>query len=83
MGKCFGKLQQSRRQFFARTLRHASLGLIASVGGANFVKRRKLLREGKCINQGICRGCEILDDCGLPRALSTKMVVARRSNGRE
>ena len=83
MGKRFGQRQQSRRQFFARTLRHASLGLIAAVGGANFVKRRKLLREGKCINHGICRRCDILDDCGLPRALSTKMVVARTGNGRK
>ena len=83
MGKCFGQLQKSRRQFFAGALRHASLGLIAAVGGGSLAKRRKLAREGKCISGGICRGCEILNDCGLPRALSTKMVVARTGNGRE
>jgi hypothetical protein len=62
-------------------LRSASLALLGVASGAAVVKRRKLLREGKCLNQGVCRDCGVFDDCGLPRALSTKDVLARTSRG--
>jgi hypothetical protein len=71
----------TRRYFFRRMLRRASLVLLGGASGAVIVKRQRLLREGKCLNQGICRACEVFDDCGLPRALSTKEVLARTSRG--
>jgi hypothetical protein len=71
---------QGRRKLFIRGLRNATLGLLTAAGGFAFVKRRRLLREGKCINQGICEGCEVFKECGLPRALSVKSVLARKSN---
>jgi hypothetical protein len=66
----------ARRQFITRVLRNASLALLAIGGGGVVVKRRKLLREGKCINRGMCRDCAVFEDCGLPRALSTRSVLS-------
>jgi hypothetical protein len=60
-----------------RALRSASLALLGLGGGAVVVKRRRLLREGKCLNRGVCRDCGVFEDCGLPRALSTRDVLAR------
>jgi hypothetical protein len=68
---------QVRRQFVTRALRNASLAVLGLAGGAVVMKRRRLLREGKCLNSGMCRACRVFEDCGLPRALSTREVVAR------
>jgi hypothetical protein len=67
----------ARRQFVTRALRNASLALLALGGGAAVIKHRRLLREGKCLNSGMCRNCGVFEDCGLPRALSTREVLAR------
>ncbi len=67
----------ARRLFIKRLLRNASLAVLGVAGGAVALKRRRLLREGKCLSQGICRACGVFDDCGLPRALSTRSVLAR------
>ena len=67
----------ARRLFITRLLRNASLAVLGLAGGTVVVKRRRLLREGRCLNQGICRDCGVFDGCGLPRALSTKSVLAR------
>ncbi len=82
MSKQLGQVQ-SRRQLLAGVLRYISLGFVAAGGGALFAKRRRLVREGKCINKGICRGCEAFEKCGLPQALSAKDVLAGIGNGRE
>ncbi|MBA7691076.1 hypothetical protein ES703_99614 [subsurface metagenome] len=82
MSKQLGQVQ-SRRQLLAGVLRYISLGFVAAGGGALFAKRRRLVREGKCINKGICRGCEVFEKCGLPQALSAKDVLAGIGNGRE
>jgi hypothetical protein len=71
----------ARRQFVGGLLRKASLAVLGLAGGAIVVKRRRLLREGMCLNQGMCRDCEVFDDCGLPRALSTRDVLVRIPNG--
>jgi len=71
----------ARRSFFQQTLRNASLALLGLAGGATVLKRRRLLREGKCLNLGLCRDCKVFDDCGLPRALSTRNVLARMRDG--
>jgi len=72
---------QARRQFVTRALRNASLALLALSGGAVVVKRRRLLREGKCLSRGMCRDCTVFEDCGLPRALSTRDVLERIRHG--
>ena len=80
MSKDLGQAQ-SRRQLLAGVLRYATLGLFGAVGGSVVAKRRRLVREGKCINSGICRGCEVFERCGLPQALSAKQVLARIDDG--
>ncbi len=69
---------QSRRALFASVFRYATLGLLGAAGVWGFTKRRKLVREGKCISRGICRGCEVFEKCGLPQALSAKQVLENR-----
>ena len=69
---------QSRRELLGRVLRYATLGLLGVAGGWGFAKRRRLVREGKCVNHGICRGCEVFEKCGLPQALSAKQVLENR-----
>jgi len=63
---------QSRRQFFVSILRYASLGLLSAAAASVFAKRCRLMRDGRCINNGLCTGCEIFDECDLPRVLSQK-----------
>lgn len=66
-----------RRRLFGDVIRAGLLGLIGIGAGAGLRKRRTLLREGKCISDGICSRCDDLDECGLPQALSAKDVMAR------
>jgi hypothetical protein len=79
MNKSFAQLQ-NRRQMLIGALRYGTLGLLGTVGGSVIAKRRRLVREGKCINGGICRGCEIFKDCSLPQALSAKETL-RKTQG--
>jgi hypothetical protein len=78
----FGDPVPARRLFITRMLRAASLAVLGLAGGAVVMKRRKLLREGKCFNQGVCRDCVVYEECGLPRALSVRDVLARIRYGR-
>jgi hypothetical protein len=74
---------QSRRKMLAGALRYAALGLMASVSAALFVKRQRLVKQGLCINSGICDGCEILENCGLPLAVSARQILMGANNGKE
>lgn len=67
---------QNRRELFAGALRYAALGLLTVGGAVLFAKRRRLLREGVCINDRFCAGCAILQQCALPEAASAKKVQA-------
>ena len=80
MSDLLGRLH-ARRQFVTRALRNAGLALLSLGGGAAALKRQRLLREGKCLTRGICRDCAVFEDCGLPRALSTRDVLARIHHG--
>ncbi len=74
---------KSRRDVFAGALRYMAVGVLAAGGFFVGVKRRRLVRQGKCINGGPgqlgCRGCGALQQCGLPRALSAKKVLGGSS----
>jgi hypothetical protein len=72
---------RSRRELFAGALRYAALGLIAAGGSALFAKRQRLVRNGLCINSGICAGCKILKSCSLPQAASARVTLSGISNG--
>ena len=75
--------KQNRRQLLAGVCRYAALGLLGAVGGYSLVRRRRLLREGKCVNNGICRGCRVFDNCGLPVARSARGVLESTTDGRK
>ena len=74
MNRQFKKIE-NRRQLFTSALRYAVLGVLGAVGGSVFAKKRRLARNGICINHGICQSCGILSECSLPRALSAKASV--------
>lgn len=73
MGKLLEEVH-SRRDFFTTAFRYAASGTLGAVGGFVALKRRRLVKEGKCVNGGICRGCEVFGECVLPQALSAKEV---------
>ncbi|MHC4558758.1 MAG: hypothetical protein ACYS80_15815 [Planctomycetota bacterium] len=73
---------QNRRQLLAGALRYVTLGLLTAGGAATFAKRNRLMREGKCINSGICTCCKVLKQCGLPQALSARKALTGVNNGR-
>lgn len=54
------------------------LGLLGGLAVFGEAKRRRLLREGKCVGGGVCGGCGSFGDCGLPQAVSLK---ASEQNG--
>ena len=61
---------ESRREFFRATVRY---GLLAAVSVAAGLAARPRTPGGqRCVNRGICGGCDIFADCGLPQALSAK-----------
>jgi len=68
----------SRRMLLAGGLRFLTLGLFGAGVYHSITKRKKLLREGKCISDSICTRCKVFDDCGLPQALSAKQVLTSR-----
>jgi hypothetical protein len=65
----------SRREFLRGGLRYA---LLAGVGmaAATLARRRcdELPGQG-CISDGLCRGCAVLGDCGLPQAQSFRQAT--------
>jgi hypothetical protein len=69
---------KNRREFFTDVFRYATLGAIGAIGGAVFAKRRKLLKDGICINERVCNGCGIYEQCNLPPALSKKQLSGNR-----
>ncbi len=69
------KKVQNRRELFKSVLRYATLGLFGVIAGNAFAKKRRLARNGICINREICQSCGIFDRCGLPPALSVKKSI--------
>ena len=66
---------QNRRQLFTSVLRYVALGVLGAVGGSAFAKKRRLVKNGICINREICRSCGVFEECSLPPALSEKTNV--------
>jgi hypothetical protein len=62
----------TRRRFIAEGPRLALAGVITAVTGVLIARRRGPMNEQPCIGAGACRGCGVLANCGLPRALSAK-----------
>lgn len=69
-----------RRNLLAGSLRLLTLGLFGAGAYYSIKKRNRLMREGKCISDGICTRCRAFDDCGLPQALSAKQFFKKTEN---
>ena len=66
---------KSRRSFFEGALRYGALAVLGLAATKAVVQKHRLVKEGKCVNLGICSGCDIYQNCGLPQALSRKQVI--------
>lgn len=66
---------QNRRELFKSVLRYGTLGLMIVFAGNAFAKKRRLERNGICINREICQSCRIFNEYDLPAALSTKTDI--------
>jgi hypothetical protein len=62
----------SRREFLRDHIRHALLAGIAVVTATLIARRGKALPGQTCVNQGVCSGCTVFGNCGLPQALSAR-----------
>lgn len=66
----------SRREFFRASARY---GLAATLLALVTAGARKRSPAGEtCTNRGICSGCGVFANCGLPAALSAKAFHAKK-----
>jgi hypothetical protein len=61
---------ESRREFFRGAARYSLLALITVA--ASLAVRPRTPAGQRCVNRGICSGCDLFAGCGLPQALSAK-----------
>jgi hypothetical protein len=66
----------SRREFFRATARYSLLALVSAVAG--LAAKPRTSKGQRCVNLGICSGCGIFPECGLPQALSAKRTQGER-----
>ena len=66
----------SRREMLLGGLRYAALTAIGAGCVTVGFKRRRLLREGKCLNNGVCPQCDVLSECGLTQARSVREAIS-------
>ncbi len=60
----------NRREFFRTAARYVVLGVLGLVAAVTGGKGG--LGAQRCVNRGICRGCDEFASCGLPQALSAR-----------
>jgi hypothetical protein len=70
----------NRREFLRSSARYALLAGLAAVSAVLVKRGGAGLSNQTCINKGICRGCGVFEECGLPQALSAKQVLQSRSS---
>jgi len=66
-----------RREFLRDGLRLAALAGMAAVGGKLAGRAAGPPLDQSCVNDGLCRGCAVLEDCALPRGLSARKVLGQ------
>jgi hypothetical protein len=72
--------KKNRRELIRGVLRIVSLGAVAGGTGSVLARRRKLIKEGKCINKAAgCRDCAIVSKCNLPLGMSARKVLERQA----
>lgn len=69
----------NRRDFFKKFIR---VGILGGLGYLGIVLLNKYKNKGtlkqSCKNNYICRGCDIVDSCVLPPALSFKRALKKK-----
>jgi len=65
----------SRREFLRGLGRNAALAGLAAVAAGLIARGGRAGGSERCINQGICRGCGVFEDCHLPAAFSAKQAM--------
>jgi hypothetical protein len=69
---------RNRREFLRGGFRYALLAGIGAVTAAVAGKQSGRLSGQTCVNEGLCRSCGVVGDCGLPQALSFKQAMKGR-----
>ena len=69
----------TRREFLRGGIRYALLAGASAVAVSVASRPGAKLTGQTCVNEGICRGCAVVGDCGLPQALSFRQVMKGRS----
>ena len=67
----------TRREFLRGVARAGAGGALAAAGAAMIFARRRGRAGERCINGGVCPGCEAFGGCGLPAAASAKRAGRR------
>jgi len=73
-----GNDAESRREFLRGGVRYALLAGIGAVAAAVAGKPGGRLPGQTCVNDGICCRCGIVNNCGLPQALSFRQATKGR-----
>ena len=73
-----GTQAESRREFLRGGVRYALLAGISAVAAVVAGKSNGRRPGQTCVNEGLCRGCGVVGDCGLPPALSFKQATQGR-----
>jgi hypothetical protein len=68
----------TRREFLHGSARYALLTGVAAVVAVVAGRRNATLSGQTCVSNGLCRGCAVVSDCGLPQALSFKQATKGR-----
>ena len=67
------KIKFENRRQFLRGIGRCGVAIGIGIGMAMLeIKRRRLVREGKCVNRGVCGECEVFSVCKLPAAVTLK-----------
>ena len=72
-------IEHNRREFLRNAARVLLLALLGLGTGALVARRR----GEDCVNVGICRGCPVFGECGLPQALSAKDAGVKETTWRK
>lgn len=73
-------IPMTRRALFRGVARLLVLGA-GSLGGSLLFKRGQITAAGEtCASDGVCSGCQVYRDCGLPRALARRRALAQAAD---
>ena len=69
--------KQNRREFLQSSARYLFLGGLATTAGTLVTERKLATAQAGYPDTEICRSCNLLEDCDLPKALLARKQMAR------